>query len=86
MGTFTLNMARVERLSPEMSNMADFKELFGEGLGQAACAAVKITTKRAWVRLVGMRYDLQLWKPDERPPPMPGFSRKYTNWCWKILA
>jgi hypothetical protein len=24
-----------------------------------------------------MRYDLQLWKPDERTPPITGFSRKY---------
>lgn len=67
-------------------------ELFGD-LSQAACAAVKNTTKRSWVRLVGMRYDLQLWKSDDRIPPMTNFSRKYTPtslspaeaWIPKIL-
>ncbi len=51
-------------------------ELFGD-LTQAACASVKRTTKRNWVRLVGMRYDLQLWKPDDRTAPLTGFTRKY---------
>jgi hypothetical protein len=27
---------------------------------------VKLTTKRKWVRLVGRRYDLQMWQPDDR--------------------
>jgi hypothetical protein len=34
-------------------------------VNSAACASVKNTTKRTWVRLVSMRYGLQLWKPDE---------------------
>ena len=31
-------------------------------------AEVKHTTNRKWVRLPGLNYDLQLWRPDTRKP------------------
>jgi hypothetical protein len=42
------------------------------------CAEVKHTTRRKWVRLVGLGYDLQLWSPDERQPAH-GCKRQYSN-------
>jgi hypothetical protein len=43
-----------------------------------ACAPVKNTTKRTWVRVMGSRFDMQYWQPDERIPNPPSeFTRKY---------
>lgn len=56
--------------------MPDFKEVFGDA-SQMACASVKITTKRYWVRLVHTRHDVQLWVPDDRVPGLTVFTRKY---------
>ena len=42
--------------------------LLGDDIIQ--CADVMNTTNRKWVRLVGLGYDLQLWAPDSRLPPI----------------
>lgn len=65
LGTLTLNTAQVEHLDLRICAMEDFQDVFGDAT-QVACAGVKLTTKRKWVRLVGRRYDLQLWQPDDR--------------------
>lgn len=65
LGTLTLNTAQVEHLDLRICAMEDFQDVFGDAT-QIACAGVKLTTKRKWVRLVGRRYDLQLWQPDDR--------------------
>lgn len=46
-------------------------------MAQPACAPVEITENRKWVRLAGLRYDLQLWRPDIRTPKLAGFTVKY---------
>jgi hypothetical protein len=78
LGTLTLNTAQVEHLDLRICAMEDFQEVFGQ-VTQVACAGVKLTTKRKWVRLVGRRYDLQLWQPDDRVVPLSalGFNRVY---------
>jgi hypothetical protein len=76
LGTLTLNNAVMERLDDRIYGMADFREVFGD-LSHMGCAAVKITTKRQWVHVMGTRFDLQLWRPDDRMHNAPGFTRKY---------
>ena len=41
------------------------------------CAEVKRTEHRLWMRLVGLRHDVQLWDQDRRSPPNP-FMRRYS--------
>ncbi|PRP79727.1 hypothetical protein PROFUN_12661 [Planoprotostelium fungivorum] len=76
LGTLTLNNAIMERVDPRIYAMDDFKEVFGEQT-HLACASVKTTAKRNWVRVMGTRFDLQLWKPDDRLHNIPNFTRKY---------
>ena len=40
------------------------------------CAEVKRTEHRLWMRLVGLRHDVQLWDKDRRAPALP-FNRPY---------
>ena len=40
------------------------------------CAEVKRTEHRLWMRLVGLRHDVQLWDHDRRAPSNP-FNRRY---------
>ena len=39
------------------------------------CAEVKRTEHRLWMRLVGLRHDVQLWDKDRRAPALPFNSR-----------
>eukprot|EP01066_Platyproteum_vivax_P004401 Platyproteum_vivax@DN15657_c0_g1_i1.p2 len=41
------------------------------------CADVQHSQNRHWVRLVGLRHDLQLWASDTRPIQTPTYSRTY---------
>lgn len=77
LGTFTLDNSPMERLDDRIYLLPDFKEVFGDST-HLACAVVKKTTKRNWVRIMGTRIDIQLWKPDERVPTVfNSFTRKY---------
>lgn len=63
-------------MDPRVYVMPDFKEVFGDQT-HLGCASVKTTAKRNWVRVMGTRFDLQLWKPDDRLHNLPQFNRKY---------
>ena len=39
--------------------------------GRHQCAEVKRSARRRWLRLLGTRHDVQIWGPDDRPPPTP---------------
>ncbi len=78
LGTFTLNNSPMEPLDEAIYINQDFKDVLGD-LSNVAAAPVKNTTKRSWVRIMGTRFDLQYWQPDERIPNIPpDFSRKYS--------
>ncbi len=80
LGTFSLNRSRLQGVDERMVDFAHFKQLFGDQGHLAQCAAVSITTKRVWMRMVGRRHDLILWKPDERAAAAPlGFTRRYPD-------
>ena len=77
LGTFTLETSRIQVLDERIADMYEFQEVFGEGANKMHCAPVKDQVNRYWVRLIGIRHDLQVWKPDQRPPCNPAFNRKY---------
>jgi hypothetical protein len=52
----------------------DFSGLFSDA--DAQCAEVKLTTNRAWYRLVGRRHDVQYWRAFQSAPKNP-FLRPY---------
>jgi hypothetical protein len=80
LGTFSLNRSRLQGVDERMVDFPHFKQLFGDQGHLAQCAAVSITTKRVWMRMVGRRHDLILWKPDERAASAPpGFTRRYPD-------
>ena len=91
LGTFSLSTSRLEGVDERIAAFSDFKDLFGIEGSKVQCAAVRITKKRMWMRMVGRRHDLQLWKPDERAVRVP-FTRKYPesllsseHWISEIL-
>ena len=75
LGEFTLKKHRVEPIDERFRGFGDFAAVFGRIMaaanGGVQCAEVKNTTQRLWVRLVGRRHDLQLWKPDRRSVDKP---------------
>lgn len=87
LGTFSLKSARLQGVDPDACKMLDFMEVFGDAGKLMQCAAVKITTRRYWVRLVGRRHDVMLWTPDSRVPPVH-FSRSLSSChgseCWIV--
>ncbi len=76
LGTFSLSTSRLEGVDERISRFPDFQHLFGVEGSKVQCAAVRITKKRVWMRMVGRRHDLQLWKPDDTAMQIP-FRRKY---------
>jgi hypothetical protein len=48
----------------------EFKKLL-QGKDILQCAEVKHSKYRQWFRLVGLGYDLQVWRPDTRIPAIP---------------
>ena len=70
LGEFTIKKHVIRPLEKEMTDFDDFETVFGnKHLGDVVqCAEVKHTSNRKWVRLVGLGFDLQLWKEDPRPP------------------
>ena len=78
LGTFSLSTSRLEGVDERIAAFPDFKELFGPEGSKAQCAAVQVTKRRVWVRMVGRRHDLHLWKPDDRAQQVP-CQRKPTS-------
>ena len=63
-GEFTLKKHKVEVLDTSIRRIADFVDVFGASTANIASAEVKNTTNRKWLRLVGRRHDVQLWRAD----------------------
>jgi hypothetical protein len=78
LGTFSLNTSRLEGVDERIARFPEFSLMFGEEGQMAQCATIKCSTRRLWVRMVGRRHDLLLWKPDERVPAL-NFKRKYPD-------
>ena len=82
LGEFTLKKHRVEPVDDRFRGFTDFAVVFGKNMANAnggiQCAEVKNTTNRLWVRLVGYRHDLFLWKPESRVVEKP-FTRMYPS-------
>jgi len=66
---FTLQNHKMHLLDPKIMEHPDFKFVKDTACADAtdlACAEVMHTTNRYWWRLVGRRYDVQSWSPDDR--------------------
>jgi hypothetical protein len=66
---FTLQNHKMALLDTHIMEDPDFAETRHTALGDAsdvACAEVMHTTNRYWWRLVGRRYDVLSWSPDQR--------------------
>jgi hypothetical protein len=66
---FTLQNHKMTLLDPNIMEDKDFVAAKHMALGDAkdvACAEVMHTTHRYWWRLVGRRYDVESWAPDQR--------------------
>jgi hypothetical protein len=85
---FTLQNHKMDLLAPEIIEDPDFAETRHTALRDAsdvACAEVMHTTNRFWWRLVGRRYDVMSWAPDQRNyfdikgTKDPKHTRKFPN-------
>jgi hypothetical protein len=85
---FTLQNHKMALLDPHIMEDPDFAETRHSALRDAndvACAEVMHTTNRYWWRLVGRRYDVLSWAPDQRNyyditgVRNPRYSRKFPN-------
>jgi len=85
---FTLQNHKMDLLDPEIIEDPDFAETRHTALTDArdvACAEVMHTTNRYWWRLVGRRYDVMSWGPDQRnyydirEAKDPKHTRKFPN-------
>jgi hypothetical protein len=66
---FTLQNHKMDLLDPQIIEDPDFAETRHTALRDAsdvACAEVVHTSNRYWWRLVGRRYDVLSWAPDQR--------------------
>jgi hypothetical protein len=66
---FTLQNHKMTLLDPHIMEDRDFVAVKDMALGDAkdvACAEVMHTSNRYWWRLVGRRYDVESWSPDQR--------------------
>ena len=98
---FTLQNHKMALLDPQIMDDADFAETRRIALKDAsdiACAEVMHTTNRYWWRLVGRRYDVLSWSPDQRnyydtkgarnqnhSRKFPGSLRSGEKWIAEIL-
>jgi hypothetical protein len=75
-GTFTLKSNQAEMLGEEFTSFHnDIQDAFqSHSKKRMQCAKVAETEERRWVRVMGIRHDLQLWCSDKRVPKNP-FSR-----------
>lgn len=85
---FTLQNHKMTLLDPHIMEDPDFADTRRSALKDAsdvACAEVMHTTNRFWWRLVGRRYDVLSWAPDQRNyfdikgTKDPKNSRKFPN-------
>lgn len=85
---FTLQNHKMDLLDPHIIDDPDFAETRHHALKDAsdvACAEVMHTTNRFWWRLVGRRYDVMSWAPDQRNyyeikgTRPPSHTRKFPN-------
>lgn len=85
---FTLQNHKMTLLDPhilEDPDFADTRLTALKGASDVACAEVMHTTNRYWWRLVGRRYDVLTWGPDQRNyfdikgTKDPKHSRKFPN-------
>ena len=99
---FTLQNHKMMLLDQNIIKNPDFtptREIEMKNTTDIACAEVMHTTKRYWWRLVGRRYDVQSWAPDDRNyHELKGtlnttFTRKFPNqlrereqWINKVLG
>lgn len=66
---FTLQNHKMTLLDPHIMDDPDFaapRQMALRGASDVACAEVMHTSNRYWWRLVGRRYDVESWGPDQR--------------------
>lgn len=93
LGEFTLKKHQMGMLEPRFALHPDLVYVLGplhKKQGALQCCEVQTAANRLWIRLVGLRHDIQCWVPDTRPIPNP-YSRPYTaldsseGWIAQIL-
>ena len=78
LGEYTLKNHTLQALPLGISRAADFVAVFGvrRESNPIQCVEVINATKRTWLRLVGLRHDVQLWDAEARQPG-PLHTRRY---------
>ena len=68
LGSLTLKREGLAVLPASITAMPDARLIFGgeRPYGGIQAAPVQLSAQRRWLRLVGLRHDVQLWQPDAR--------------------
>ena len=80
LGEYTLKNHTLQALPLSYTRSADFVAVFGvrRDSNPIQCVEVQNSTRRTWLRLVGLRHDVQLWDADTRQP-QPLHTRAYES-------
>jgi hypothetical protein len=93
LGEFTLKKHSMGMLEQRFAMHPDLVYVLGplhKKQGALQCCEVQTAANRLWIRLVGLRYDIQCWVPDVRPIPNP-YTRPYSaldsseGWIAEVL-
>lgn len=74
LGEFTIKKRSIQPLPISFTQIEEFQSVFNSNDAVddiIQCAVVENKSNRSWVRLVGLGYDLQLWKADTRAATAP---------------
>ena len=81
LGEFTLNKHQMGMLDEKFATNPDLVYVLGpvhKKQGAMQCCEVQTAANRLWIRLVGLRHDVQIWLPDLRKMPNP-LTRPYST-------
>jgi hypothetical protein len=81
LGEFTLKKHQMGILDDRFANHPDLVYVLGplrKKQGALQCCEVQTAANRLWIRLVGLRHDIQCWVPDTRRISNP-YTRPYTS-------
>ena len=70
LGEYTLKNHALQALPAHINHHTDFMQIFGakRESNPIQCVEVQNSSHRMWVRLIGLRHDIQLWDVEPRQP------------------
>jgi hypothetical protein len=81
LGEYTLKNHALQALPAHINRHPDFMQIFGakRESNPIQCVEVQNSSHRMWVRLIGLRHDIQLWDVEPRQPSRQPQPRRYTD-------